>query len=195
MTAALKKSFTSFRIRRLAAFLIDMCIFGVILTLLYKLFQFPNFPVVAAAMAEANSKMNTPEWQGLVKDSMTIFNMVFIQSLCIYFGYETITQLLFKGSTIGKLIMGLYIAPQNSSRGTLSHYLFITIRSLIKIVLIYLLQGIPFIISVLSIFANGQSKAGYDYIVKTVVLEKKAAKEDEDQKNKLIKKDMIANAG
>lgn len=195
MAASFKKSFTSFRIRRLAAFLIDMGIFGVLLTLLYKLFQFPNFPVVAAAMAEANSKINTPEWQELVKSSMTIFNMVFIQSLCVYFGYETITQLLFRGSTIGKLIMGLYIAPQKSNRGILSHYLFITVRSLIKVVLIYLLQGIPFIISVLSIFANNQSKAGYDYIVKTVVLEKKAENKDEEQKNKLIKKDMIANAG
>jgi uncharacterized RDD family membrane protein YckC len=192
---SLEKAFTKFRLRRLAAFIIDMGILVMLLTLFYKLFEFPNFPVVMAAMVEANSKINTPEWQSLVNSSSAIFNIVFIQSLLIYFGYETVTQILFRGSTIGKLAMRLRIVPQNSNRGLVFHYLFMTVRSFIKIILIYLLQGIPFIISVLSIFANYQSKAGYDYIVKTVVVEKVKGKDVEDEKNKLIKRDMIADAG
>lgn len=191
---SLQKAFTNFRLRRLAAFIIDMGIMAILLTLFYKLFEFPNFPVVLAAMAEANSKINTPEWQSLVNSSSAIFNIVFIQSLLMYFGYETVTQVLFKGSTIGKLTMGLRIVPQNNSRGLVFHYLFMTVRSFIKIVLMYFLQGIPFFISILSIFANNQSKAGYDFIVKTVIAEKVKKKDTEDEKNKLIKRDMIVDA-
>lgn len=191
---SLKQAFTNSRLRRLTAFIIDMGIMAILLTLLYKLFGLPDFPVVMAAMAEANSKINTPEWQSLVNSSTAIFNMVFIQSLLIYFGYETVTQILFKGATIGKLIMGLRIGSQNGNRGVILHYLLMTVRSFIKIILMYLLQGVPFIISILSIFANYQSKAGYDYIVKTVVIEKLKGKDIEEEKNKLIKRDMIADA-
>ncbi len=193
MNSLYKKSLGSLKIKRFAAFVIDMGVMALLLTSLYKLFGFPNFPVVMAAMAEANSKINTPEWQALVSSSLAIFNMVYIQALLVYFGYETITQLLFKGATVGKLILGLQVLPQKPDRKLPVHYLLMTLRSLAKIVLLYFLQGIPFIISLLTMFANPQSRTGYDFMVRTIVGEKTQKNSVSDINGKNITKEMIAD--
>lgn len=167
------KAAPGYRARRFTAFIIDAMIVMVILYLFFSITGKPDFPAVKAAMDAAKAGASTPGAQELANKMFALFNTAYWQSLFIWFMYEIITQLVFSGSTIGKLMMKLRIVPMNSKRNRGVHHLLMIVRSAIKFAFLYIFQGFPFLISELSIFANKESRAGFDIFVKTRVIELK----------------------
>lgn len=165
----ISKAEPGYRKKRFVAFLIDLVVIVTIIYIVAKITEKPNFSSVKAAQNAAKAGAAGPNAQSLANNMFSLFNAAFAESLFIGFLYEVITQLIFKGSTLGKLIMKLRIVPMNAKRNFIIHNLIMIIRSAIKFISIYIFQGFPFFIEVLSIFANKQSRAGYDIFVKTYV--------------------------
>ena len=63
MNGILRMINSNFRLRRLAAFLIDLAAVAVILTVLYAVAGFPDFPSVAAEMERVNLAPDAAEAQ------------------------------------------------------------------------------------------------------------------------------------
>jgi uncharacterized RDD family membrane protein YckC len=158
-----------YRIKRFAAFGIDAIIVLIILYIMFCFTGKPDFPSVRIAMNAAKEGSTSSNAQILVNKMLVLFNTAYWQSLIIWFSYEVLTQLIFKGATLGKLAMGLRIEPFNSSGKWLINNLFMVLRSAIKFFSLYIFQGFPFLIEVLSIFANKQSRTGYDIFARTYV--------------------------
>jgi uncharacterized RDD family membrane protein YckC len=167
------KAAPGYRVRRFTAFMIDAMVVMVILYILFSITGKPDFPTVKAAMDAAKAGASTPNAQVLANEMFDLFNTAYWQSLLIWFMYEIITQFVFSGATIGKLMMKLRIVPMNSNRNRIVHHLLMIARSAIKFAFFYIFQGFPFLISELSIFANKESRAGFDIFVKTRVIELK----------------------
>lgn len=163
------KSEPGYRLKRFAAFLLDTAI---VLTIVYIVFRFtgkPDFPAVKAAMDTAREGAGSPNAQALANEMFTLFNAAYWQTLMIWFLYEVVSQFAFFGATPGKLILGLRITSMNPNRKWPLHYLLMAVRSAIKVASLYIFQGFPFLIAVLSIFANKEARAGYDIFAKTYV--------------------------
>lgn len=158
-----------YRIKRFAAFGIDAIIVLVILYIMFCFTGKPDFPSVRNAMNAAKEGASSSNAQILVNKMLVLFNTAYWQSLIIWFSYEVLTQLIFKGATLGKLAMGLRIEPLNSNGKWLIKNIFMVLRSAVKFFSLYIFQGFPFLIEVLSIFANSQSRAGYDIFARTYV--------------------------
>ncbi len=163
------KNEPGYRLKRFAAFLLDTVI---VVTIVYIVFRFtgkPDFPAVKAAMDTAGEGAGGPNAQALANEMFTLFNAAYWQTLMIWFLYEVVSQFAFFGATPGKLILGLRIASMNPNRKWPLHYLLMAVRSAIKVASLYIFQGFPFLIAVLSIFANKEARAGYDIFAKTYV--------------------------
>lgn len=163
------KASPNYRIKRFTAFAIDVVIVLSMLYIVFKTTGKPDFPSVKAAMDAAKKGSTGANAQALADNMFSLFDRAYLQSLCIWLAYEIITQIVFRGATAGKLIMGLRIASMNSKRSWFIHDLLMTARSAIKFVFLYLFQGFPFLIAVLTIFSNKQSRAGYDIFTGTYV--------------------------
>lgn len=163
------KAVPGFRVKRFAAFIIDAMIILIILYFLFSITGKPDFPAVKAAMDAAQAGAATPDNQALANVMFSLFNTVYWQTLLIWFIYEVLTQLIFSGATPGKLIMKLRIVPMNPSRNWALHHLLMIARSAMKFASLYIFQGFPFLISALSVFANKESRSGFDIFVKTRV--------------------------
>ena len=164
------KAAPGYRIKRFIAFIIDVIIVLFILFIVYSISGKPDFPKVKAAMDAAG----TGSSQAVQKEVFNSFDSAYWQSLFIWFLYEVLTQLIFSGATIGKLIMRLKIVPMNPGRNWVIHNLLMIVRSALKFIFLYLFQGFPFIISELTIFANKEARSGFDMFVKTRVKDLKA---------------------
>jgi uncharacterized RDD family membrane protein YckC len=165
------KAAPGYRVKRFAAFVIDAMI---ILIILYFIFTFtgkPDFPAVKAAMDASQAGASTSANQTLANVMFDLFNTVYFQTLLIWFIYEVLTQMIFAGATLGKLVMKLRIVPLNPNRNWAVHHLLMIARSAMKFASLYIFQGFPFLISALSVFANKESRSGFDMFVKTRVEE------------------------
>ena len=158
-----------YRKRRFIAFVIDLAILLVVLTIFYKLAGIPDYPAVSVAMNAVRAEGDTANTQALMNTFFTMFDTAYFQTLVIWLVWESAQQIILKGASLGKLFMGLRIMPINPNRGWPLHYLLMTVRSLIKMVFIYLFQGLPFLIALLSTLVTQKSQAGYDVFVKTYV--------------------------
>jgi len=103
---------------------------------------------------------------------MALFNEAFLQSLIIYFCYDVLTTLLLRGSTIGKKIFRLKLTRINNNKGILPYVLLVIVRSFFKFLTMFIFQGLPFFLSVISMFANKKSLAVHDRIGRFVVINK-----------------------
>lgn len=169
----INKQASGYRIKRFTAFAIDVIIILVTIYFAFIITGKPDFPSVKTAMDAARAGASGPDAQALANEMFSLFNTAYLQSLLIWFTYEVTCQLIFSGATIGKLMMKLRIVPVNSDRSLITHHLLMAARSAIKIAFLYIFQGFPFFISQLTIFANKESRSGFDMFVKTCVIELK----------------------
>lgn len=167
-----KKIVTQFRLKRIVAFLIDAVIVSILLSIVYRLTGFANFPGVLTKMIEINRTMGETGTQDATVRVMSLFNEAFLQALIIWFCYEVLTTLVL-GSTFGKRIFRLKLTHINHQKGKLTYGILVIVRSFFKFLSMFLFQGIPFLLSVISIFANPKSLAAYDRIARLVVADKK----------------------
>jgi uncharacterized RDD family membrane protein YckC len=158
-----------YRRRRFLAFVFDIALVLLLVLTVYKITGTPDYPAVKTAMDAVKQAGDSPETQALMNTVFSLFNGVYIETLLIWFGAEVITQMIFKGSSLGKFFMGLRILPVNPDRSWPLHYVLLTVRSAIKILMMYLFQGFPFFLALLSIFVTQKARAGYDFFVKTYV--------------------------
>jgi len=158
-----------YRKRRFFAFVIDAAILVIIMAVYYKITGKPDYPAVSVAMHAVQAEGDTENTQALMNTFFTLFDTAYFQTLVIWFIWEAAQQIVFKGATLGKLFMGLLILPVNPKRGWPLHFLLMTLRSLIKMIFVYLFQGLPFFIALLSILVTQRWQAGYDVFVKTYV--------------------------
>lgn len=167
-----KNIFTHFRLKRLAAFVIDAVIVSILLSIVYRISGFPDFPGVLTKMIEIQKTMSEAASQEATVKVMALFNEAFLQSLFIWFCYDVLTTLLLRGSTIGKMIFRLKLTHINKNKGMLAYVFLVVVRSFLKFLTMFLFQGIPFLISVISIFANPKSLAAHDRVARLVVVNK-----------------------
>lgn len=172
MNGILKGIDTNLRLRRLAAFLIDLAAVAVILTVLYTFAGIPDFPLVASEMKRVNMAADSASAQAIAGNMLTWFNTAYLQALFVWFCYEVLTQLIFGGSTPGKLILRLQLVPYGIRRGRMAESLLMVLRSFVKFLMMYLFQGFPFLLSVLYLFADEQSRTGYDRVARLVVTDR-----------------------
>jgi uncharacterized RDD family membrane protein YckC len=169
-----KKTLTQFRLKRMAAFVIDAVIVSILLSIVYRITGFPDFPGVLTSMIEVQKTMSESVSQDATVKVMALFNEAFLQSLLIWFCYDVLTTLLLRGSTMGKMLFRLKLTHINLNKGKLAYVFLVIVRSFFKFFTMFLFQGIPFLISVLSIFANPKSLAAHDRVARLVVANKKA---------------------
>ena len=165
----IEKAAPGYRMKRFAAFVIDTVIVLLLLYIVYNFTGKPDFPGVGAAMDAAKAGATGPDAQKLANHMFELFNTAYMQTLLIWFIYEVLTQLIFRGASLGKLIMQLRIVPMKPNRHWALHHLLMIARSVLKMLFLFIFQGFPFIISELSIFANKEARAGFDVFVNTRV--------------------------
>lgn len=116
------------------------------------------------------------------------FNRAYGIMLAISFFYEVLSQFIFRGSTIGKLVCRLKITSRNVERKWPVHALLLCVRSFLKMLSLYLFQGFPFLICCLTIFTNKECYTGFDMAVKTITVDRKRSCSYEDYDTDTIKK-------
>ncbi len=67
---------------------------------------------------------------------------------------------------MGKLLLGLRLVPMDPARGRLLQLLLLWVRSGLKLLSLYLLQGFPFLLCCLTALTNGECRTGFDMAVK-----------------------------
>lgn len=165
------KAAPHYRGKRFAAFLIDLVIVVALWFILFQLIGKPDFFAVQRAMDAADA-LPVEDQQAAMTEVFALFDEAYRFGLMIWFAYETLTTVCLGGETVGKLITGLKIAPMDAGRNPWLHRLLLVVRSGIKMLSLYLLQGFPFIICGLTVFTTA-NRSGFDYFVKTQVVEKR----------------------
>ena len=113
--------------------------------------------------------------RGLAKDAplvierARIYQQCFVTVLAIGAAYEAVLLVLFDGS-LGKLIFGFRVAPVNEERNAVLNKLMLVLRSAVRMLSIYLLTAIPFIILCLSALGNEEGRSGFDLCAGTRVI-------------------------
>lgn len=160
------------RAKRLAAFFIDAGIVLVLSFLAYQILGKPDFYSVKAAMdaAEAAGGQDPDLTAGV----FATFDKAYGLLLMIAFAYEALTTVITGGATVGKLLFGLHTVPENPARGRGLHSLLLCLRGALKMLCLYLFQGIPFIICCLTIFTNGKCQTGFDKAIRSVTTDGKS---------------------
>ncbi|MDR2661580.1 MAG: RDD family protein [Treponema sp.] len=158
-----------YRRRRFLAFVLDLAIVLLLVLAVYLITGTPDYPGIKEAMDAVKEAGDGPETQELMNRVFSLFNAAYIETLLIWFAAEVLGQVFLQGASLGKFIMGLRILPMNPNRSWTVHYLLLTLRSALKLVMLYLFQGFPFFLAILSIFVTHKARAGYDIFVKTYV--------------------------
>lgn len=156
--------------RRLMAFLMDMFLILLLSFIIYSIVGEPDFFSVKEAMDAAESAGGQDV--ALVEAVFSTFNRAYGIMLLIGFFYEALSQLILKGSTVGKLLFGLRIVPQNPKRKKSLQAFLLCGRSFLKMLSLYFFQGFPFIICCLTIFTNAECRTGFDMAVKTITIKR-----------------------
>lgn len=158
------------RLLRLAAFLIDLLLLGLILALCDLILHKPDFVQVRAALDSVAQIADYEAQQAQMNMAMELFQDAYLFSVAVWLGYEVIFQLIFNGQTVGKKICGLRVVSTKPGEGRLKASLRFTVRSLVKGVFLILFQGFPIFISWFYILANPANRAGYDLFLGTQVV-------------------------
>lgn len=166
----LEQAAPRYRMRRFSAFLIDLVLVVGIWYIFYQAIGKPDFMSVKVAM-DAMGALPAESQADAFTEVFAKFNEAFQYGLILWFIYEAFTTVVFRGSTPGKLIMGLQIIPMNPDRNLFLNILLLLVRSFVKMLFLYILQAIPFIICALAVFANSD-RSGFDFFVKTRVSER-----------------------
>ena len=160
---------------RIIATVIDFFVVTVLCQYALMLFGEPDWPKymeMQAAVAGLVAK------DPLVVTRMALFQRCFIITLIIGGTYEALMLVFFKG-TIGKLVTGLRVENSNPERNFFIGKLMLILRALIKVVSIYLVSAIPFVLMSLTVFGNTKGQSGFDSFVRTFVADKRKIKEQE----------------
>ncbi|MDR1135781.1 MAG: RDD family protein [Clostridiales Family XIII bacterium] len=168
------KNFKSHKLKRLLAFVIDVLILLCIFFITYNILGLPDYPAVKLGMDHLNALQGTPQAQAAADTVFREFNSVYLHSLIIWFIYELVVSIILKGSTIGKLICNIRIVGKKSGEFSPKTIIRLAIRSLVKMLFLFFLQGLPFLISSLSIFANPEFRTGVDYFAGTKPVDRQA---------------------
>lgn len=158
------------RLLRLAAFLIDLLLLGLILALCDLILHRPDFVQVRAALDSVAQIADYEARQAQMNMAMDLFQDAYLFSVAVWLGCEVIFQLIFNGQTVGKKICGLRVISTKPGEGRLKASLRFTVRSLVKGVCLILFQGFPILISWFYILANPANRAGYDLFLGTQVV-------------------------
>ena len=159
------------RSRRLAAFFIDAFIVLILSFIAFRFFREADFFSVKKAMDAA--ELAGGQDAALTGAVFSTFNRAYGIMLAISFFYEVLSQFIFRGSTIGKLVCRLKITSRNVERKWPVHALLLCVRSFLKMLSLYLFQGFPFLICCLTIFTNKECYTGFDMAVKTITVDRK----------------------
>ena len=159
------------RSRRLAAFFIDAFIVLILSFIAFRFFGEPDFFSVKKAMDAA--ELAGGQDAALTGAVFSTFNRAYGIMLAISFFYEVLSQFIFRGPTIGKLVCRLKITSRNVERKWPVHALLLCVRSFLKMLSLYLFQGFPFLICCLTIFTNKECYTGFDMAVKTITVDRK----------------------
>ena len=149
--------------RRFLAFCADLLFVLALCLLVYRLTGQPDFFAVRAAMDAAQAAGGQAAALTAV---FSQFDRAFRLLLLIAFGYEAASQTVTGGSTLGKLLLGLRLVPMDPARGRLLQLLLLWVRSGLKLLSLYLLQGFPFLLCCLTALTNGECRTGFDMAVK-----------------------------
>lgn len=164
-----EKAPAGMRRRRFLAFLVDAAVVLALAMLVYRLTGEPDFFYVKEAMDTAQAAGGQD--MELTQEVFRSFDHAYGILLLIWFFYEAVAQILLKGATLGKRLLGLRIRPQNPERNALLQVLLLCVRSGLKMLSLYFFQGFPFLICNLTIFTNCECRSGFDMAVKTRVEE------------------------
>lgn len=171
-----KKLFSGYKMRRFVAFILDLTIICLIWWGCYILFDAPDWYKVMELTNAATAAQGTVTAQEAANAMNVAFGNAYVLSLLIWLGYELLSSLILQGATIGKLICRLKTVSIKENDNGVITFLRIIFRSVIKFLLIYLFSAIPFLISVLSIFANSEHRSGSDTFAGTKVIDTFTAK-------------------
>ena len=161
---------------RIIATVIDFFVVTFLCQYALMLFGKPDWP---AYIAMQESVVGLAAKDPLVIERMALFQRCFITTLIIGGAYEAIMLVLFKG-TLGKLLTRLRVENLNPERNFFLGKLMLILRALLKIVSLYLVSAIPFVLMSLSVFGNTKGQSGFDLFVRTFVADKRKIKEQED---------------
>ena len=161
---------------RIIATMIDFFVVTLLCMYAHMLFGEPDWPAYID-MQEAVVGLVAKD--PLVVERMELYQRCFVITLAIGGIYEAVMLVLFRGS-LGKLITGLRVENLNPERNFWLGKLMLILRSLLKVVSIYLVSAIPFIFMSLSVFANTSGQSGFDMPVRTFVADKRKIKEQEE---------------
>lgn len=171
MSEKLKGLFIKDRVERLLAMLIDIGVLIIIIAVSFSITGTPDYIKVQQILkASRNMTISEQNATAYVQEAVLLFNAAFFQTLKIYFIYEIITQIILRGSTIGKKILGLKVVAVNEKRNIFVNSFLMAIRTFIKLLFILLFQGFPFIISAIYIFADKSCRGLHDRITKMKVV-------------------------
>lgn len=163
----LEKAAPNYRKKRFLVFLIDAVIVVFIWFLAFEFFGKPDFMAVKRAMDAADA-LPVGQNQEAMNLVFARFDEAFQFGLILWFAYDALTTVLFNGRTPGKLLMGLQIVPMNSARNPILNRLLFAVRSALKMLSLYILQGFPFLICALTVFTSS-NRSGFDIFVRTKV--------------------------
>lgn len=174
---SLNSLFTSNRTFRFLAFVVDAIVILLIAYLFYTFWGDPDFAAVQTAMENYDAVRGTAQEQEAFRLVMETFDRAYVYLLLLTLGYELVSEAVFKGATLGKLIFGFKIVPAKagaveSFKSKAAFAARIIARSVIKVLFIYLFSGIPFLISSLTIFSNQEFRSGVDIFAGTKVISK-----------------------
>lgn len=113
------------RIKRLVAFLIDIFVIFILAKITALLFGYPDNAYKVLIENSMSSEASLPE-------IIQLYRIYYNQFLLLFLFYELFFVFVFKGTTIGKLIMKLQIVIDTDS--TLKMYLFLAMRAVIKVI-------------------------------------------------------------
>ncbi|GHU51685.1 hypothetical protein FACS1894127_7970 [Clostridia bacterium] len=173
------EGFTSHKMKRFLGFLIDALVVSCLLFIAYSFLGKPDYPKVKLLMDNLGVMQGTEGAQAAANEMFKAFDSAWFLTLLIWFGYEVISALIFRGATLGKLICRFQIVNNKDGKYNVKTALRIVLRSLVRMVFLGLLQGIPFLISSLTIFANKEHRAGIDFFAGTRVVERSPKPEPE----------------
>lgn len=116
------------RIKRLVAFLIDIFVIFTLAKITALLFSYPDDSYKVLIGNSMLSRLNN----SLMLEIVQSYRIYYTQLLQLFFFYELFFVFVFKGITIGKFIMKLQIVIDTDS--TLKMYLFLVMRTVIKVI-------------------------------------------------------------
>jgi len=159
-------------LKRFFALLAD---FFAIAFLCQFIFVLSGMPDWGQYLQSQETIIGLPATDPLVLERVKLYQECFLTTLGIAAAYEILTLVLFRG-TPGKLILGLRVVSVKQDQSVFKGKLLLALRSVIKMLSIYLLSAIPFIFMCLTAFGNIDRRSGFDIFAGTKVVDVRGGK-------------------